>query len=142
MLNQVIDLNGKNGKVFNTTVKILDINTNYTEHGCNYRYLIKLQNGKNWGTFTFDDSIYHCMQGIQELNLMDIFYCLVSDWWTVENVGTDLDDIQQELIDSFGYDDIKAIKRISKGLLKNYELMNRVFTKEQIIKMDDMVRDY
>ncbi len=142
MLNQIIYLNGESKKVFNTTVKVLDMDMNWNKNGYNYRYLIKLQNGRNYGTFTFDDSIYNCTKGIRELNLMDVFYCLISDWWIVENVGTDLDNIQQELIDSFGYDDIKEIKRISKGLLKNYELINRVFTDEQIAYLDDMVKDY
>ena len=141
MLNQVISLE-KNGKVFNTTVKILDINTNYTKHGCNYKYTIKLQNGRNYGLFTFDDSIYNCSKNIQELDLMDVFYCLISDWYMVDDWGTDIDDIEQGLIDAYGYNDIKEIKRIAKALLKNYELLNRVFTHEQIMKLYDLTMDY
>ncbi len=141
MLNQVISLE-KNGKVFNTNIKIVDINTNYTKHGCNYKYTIKLQNGRNYGLFTFDDSIYNCSKNIQELDLMDVFHCLISDWCMVDDWGTDIDDIEQGLIDAYGYDDIKEIKRIAKALLKNYELLNRVFTHEQIMELYNLTMDY
>lgn len=141
MLNQIISLE-KSGKVFNTNVKIVDLNTNYTKHGCNYKYTIKLQNGRNYSLFTFDDSIYNCSKNIQELDLMDVFHCLISDWCMVDDWGTDIDDIEQGLIDAYGYDDIKEIKRISKALLKNYELLNRVFTHEQIMKLYNLTMDY
>lgn len=141
MLNQIISLE-KSGKVFNTNVKIVDLNTNYTKHGCNYKYTIKLQNGRNYGLFTFDDSIYNCSKNIQELDLMDVFHCLISDWCMVDDWGTDIDDIEQGLIDACGYDDIKEIKRISKALLKNYELLNRVFTHKQIMKLYNLTMDY
>ena len=142
MLNQVIDLNGKNGKVFNTTVKILDINTNYTKHGCNYQYLIKLQNGKHWGTFTFNDSIYHCSKNIQELHLMDVLHCLILDWSCVEDWGANIADIEQGLFDAYGYEDFKEIRRVAKELLKNYELLNRVFTQPQLQELYTITADY
>ena len=141
MLNQVISLE-KNGKVFNTTVKILDINTNCTKHGCNYQYLIKLQNGKHWGTFTFDDSIYHWSKNIQKLNLMDIFHCLILDYSCVEDWGTNIADIEKGLFDVYGYEDFKEIRRVAKELLKNYELLNRVFTQPQLQELYAITADY
>lgn len=129
---------GEKTNILGTTLSIIDRNLEDNKHGRFWEYTCKLQNGKNWGLFQFGDSIDHYCKK-KDANVDDIMYCLISDYQTVQCSGESLDDIEQYLIDCFGYTDIREIKRIAKALLKNYELIERVFTDWDIEKL---IREY
>lgn len=129
---------GEKTDVLGTTLSIIDKNIEHNKYGYYSVYTCKLQYGKNWGLFQFGDSIDHYNKK-KDANVDDIIYCLMSDYQIVKSSGESLEDIEQCLVDCFGYTDIREIKRIAKLLLKHYDLINRVYTEDKIEKL---IREY
>lgn len=128
-------------EIFNTKFSIINRQEESGKYGKAWLYICKLRKDKNWGLFEYTDSIQNYMN-CKSPKVDDIMYCLISDYQIVEESGKNLDDIEIYLVDCFGYNDIREIKRIAKALLRNYELVERVFTSEEIEKLVEKYREY
>lgn len=122
-------------------LSIIDRNLCDNKYGRFYQYTCKLQNGSKRGTFEFSDSIDHYLKKLN-VNVDDIIYCILSDYQIVLNSGKNLDDIEQYLFDNLEYRDLRTIKRIAKDLLKNYELLEKVFSDNDLEKLITEYENY
>ena len=113
--------------------------------GCGLGYNVKLQVGNRQYSSVFNNSK---AEGFKIPNPEGIIYCILSDAHCYESTGS-----FEDFCDEFGYDRYtenrygyyvvnKDAMRIFNTLEKTYNAINRLFTSEQIEKLDEIFQDY
>ena len=113
--------------------------------GCGLGYNVKLQVGNKQYTSVYNNSQ---AEGYKAPNVEDILYCIISDAHCYESTGS-----FEGFCDEFGYDKYtenrygyyvvnKDAMKTFNSLERTHIALNRLFTSEQLEKLDEIFQDY